>query len=200
MLVAPKPGTRKYITALSEALGVDARHYQVVEQSQAAQLPYHNHAHCAWVASAYVDLAGGIVSEDLLRHGFLAALYHDATHPGQGDDDLNVTAAAEYYALNAPHDAEIDRTLVQEMILSTSSGSLGQKRATHGAMRLLHDANLLQTVVGSAEGRAKWRSRLTEETGLVTDEVASWEYVSERLLTVTARRVLDRFVPAGVAA
>lgn len=200
MLIAPKPGTRKYIAALSEALAVDPGHYQVVKDSQASPLPYHGHRHCAWVASAYVDLAGGIVSEELLRHGFLAALYHDAAHPGLADDDLNVRAAAEHYAHGAPHDAEIDRGLVRDMILSTSGGALGASRAGNGAMRLLHDADLLQTVAGTAEERAEWRALLTQETGLVTDDAASWEHVRDRLLTVTARRVLDRFTPAGVKA
>lgn len=200
MLITPHEATRERVVAISEALSLDPSHYDIVLATRDRNpalpaLAYHSPEHCAWVASAYVDLAGGIVSEDLLRHGFLAALYHDAAHPGLDDDDLNVTAAAEYYTLNAPHDAGIDRALVREMILSTSSGSLGQKRATHGAMRLLHDADLLQTVVGSAENRTEWRRRLSEETGLVTDERLSNEYVRERLLTVPAHRVLDRFSP-----
>lgn len=195
------PEVLDIVRPLCAALSLNVSHIDTVnragELAAAPELPYHRPEHCAWVAAMFAQLSAGIVSRRVLRHGILAAIYHDAAHPGRAHDAENTLVSAGYYLQHAPVDADIDRDEVVRIIHATSTESVPSPR--DGVVRLLRDADLLQTVVGTSVERAMWRERLARETGSTVTEESSWYFVRPRLKTVQARQLLDRYKPEGVS-
>lgn len=198
---AEHPEVLDLVRPLCASLMLDTGHIDLVNSAGSLTgspaLPYHRPEHCAWVAAAFVELAAGVVDRTVLRHGLLAAIYHDAAHPGSTDDEENTRASAEFYLEHALEDALIDRAEVARIIRATSSAAPAPLR--DGVVRLLRDADLLQTVVGTPFERSMWRERLARETGGVVTELSSWDFVRPRLATVQAKRLLSRYEPEGVS-
>lgn len=154
-------------------------------------LPYHCADHGIRVMTTFADLAVGLISQGELRHGLLAALYHDAAHPGSADDGENTQSAAAFWLAHAPVDQHIDRGAVAARTIRSSTRV--SESDLHGtAAQLLHDADLLQTVVGTPAERAHWQQQLALEFQVPVTECSSLEFVQPRLLTQAAGRLLAK--------
>ena len=161
-------------------------------------LPYHSPEHCVWVMVTFANLAVGLLGKRDLRHGLLTALYHDAAHPGSQDDSENTAASAAFWLNHAPADAGIDRDEVAARIMTTSTRTPREAR-TGTASQLLHDADLLQTVLGTPEETEHWQLQLQLETGKPVTAESSLQFVWSRLLTAPAGRLLTKSVRTGRA-
>lgn len=209
---------RKRARILCTQLGISTQHINALESSfqretafrSSGTIPdYHCPAHCFWVAGEFFDLAEGILDQVELRHGFVAALWHDAAHPMHPHDCVNVLESANAYGTCAPRpDIEEDfaPSRVIDLIHATQTqippceapSSFREKGQLSLTTRFIRDADLLQTGIGPEAEKAGWTARLRKELGesLITDGSphANARYIAARLTTEPGRTALRRAV------
>lgn len=174
-----------------------SRHHLVhVEESFRIFRPaYHNEEHCFSTALTFHDLAqaAGLSWADG-RHGFLAALYHDAHHIMAGDDWQNVTAAVNWLHASPLLEEGVDGQRVVELIEQTMNTN---EAFTERVALLLHEADLLQTVKGTVEENRLWQEKLAEEFAKPITEEDSLAFVRTKLQDPIARALFEKATKSG---
>lgn len=180
------------VRELLTQLGLSEAHSDLCKKSFAQLRPaYHNELHCYSTAITFHELATKAkLSLDELRHGFLAALYHDAQHLMASDDSLNIASAVAWLKQSAiPAEKGVSLERVCELVQATHNKRTEFENLVE---ELLHDADVLQTVKGSLRENLLWQRRLMRETGLLVTVETSVAFVLRSLHTKESLRLLKR--------
>lgn len=166
-------------TALVE-LDLNVKHASYCSKSFAELRPrYHNELHCFSTALTFRELAEvAQLPLDEMRHGFLAALYHDAAHLMKTKDALNVKSAIKWVRGADFLEDSLDLSEIERLIRATQND---RKRFTTKAELLIHDADVLQTVKGSVMDNLLWQKRLAEELALSVTWESSLHFVLDNV-------------------
>lgn len=178
-------------------LELSPAHVEACKKSFAQLRPaYHNELHCYSTAITFDELATKAkLPPDEHRHGFLAALYHDAQHLMAEDDTLNICSAVEWLKqAHLPKELGIDVERVCELVKATHN----KRVEFHSRVEeLLHDADVLQTVKGTVRENLLWQRRLMKETGLLVTVETSIAFVLKSLHTQESLALLKKTLKAA---
>lgn len=170
-------------------LALHPDHVRTVSESFDKHRPlHHNEEHCQHVAmNAYKIGVEAKLEPIELKHVFLAALYHDAAHLQNENDDINVISSAAWYQAYAPRDTLLRRAYVNHLILSSS---VRNKNWRNKLEAILHDADIAQIVcLPTYDEQTRWSVLLSEEMNISVTPESSRRFFEEKALTKEARRV-----------